>query len=169
MRLMLTVAVAIAGAVLIPVAMAAKPDQARVEPGTVLAVFPAGVACPASVAPDGVRWTYVGGTTTDKFFGVDRFIETGTGAIEVTNIDAGDSVVLPVHGIVSQVRRDGGIDVRTGGTTLVALFPGDVGPGDDATARTFLITGHNVARVEGDVITSFDFRGQIVDVCAMIA
>jgi hypothetical protein len=63
----------------------------------------------------------------------------------------------------------GGIDVRTGGTVLVALFPGDVGPGDDSTARTFQITGNNVARVEDDVITSFDFRGQIVDICAMIA
>jgi hypothetical protein len=169
MRLMLTVAVAITAAVLIPVAVAAKPDQVRVEPGTVLAVFPAGVACPASVAPDGVQWTYVGGNTTDRFFGADRFIETGMGAIEVTNIDTGDSVVLPLHGIVSQVLRDGGIDVRTGGTVLVALFPGDVGPGDDSTARTFQITGNNVARVEDDVITSFDFRGQIVDVCAMIA
>ena len=169
MRLMLMAAVAITAAVLIPVALAAKPDQVRVEPGTVLAVFPAGVACPASVAPDGVQWTYVGGNFIDRFFGADRFMETGMGAIEVTNIDTGDSVVLPLHGVINQVLRDDGIDVRTGGTVLVALFPGDVGPGDDSTARMFVITGNNVARIEGDFITSFDFAGQVEDVCAMIA
>ena len=149
---------------------AGKPEQARVEPGTVVAVYPAGLVCSESVAPGGVQWTFVGGPTTDRLFDNGRFMESGSGAIEVTNIASGKSVVIPLHGSIVQIPTDTGFAVHTGGAVLVSFFPGDAGPGDVSTGRTYVITGHILAEIDGvGALSSFAYTGQLVDVCAMIA
>ena len=172
-RILVVVVVAAMGAVFVPLGVAGKPEQARVEPGTVLAVYPAGLVCSESDAPGGVRWTFVGGPTTDRLFDNGRFMESGNGAIEVTNIASGESVVIPLHGSIVQIPTDTGFTAHTGGAVLVSLFPGDAGPGDVSTGRMYVITGHIVAEVDsigaGGAFSSFAYTGQLVDVCAMIA
>ena len=56
-----------------------------------------------------------------------------------------------------------------GGITVFAFSPGDAGPGDTATGRTYLCTGHFVATSDpSGVVTAFTSTGKSQDVCAVL-
>jgi len=64
---------------------------------------------------------------------------------------------------------DGGSTLSGSGITVFVFFPGDAGPGDTQTGRTYLFTGNFVATSDpSGVITAFRSAGQIQDVCAML-
>ena len=174
-RRALTVLMAVAVATLwtaflAPAALAGKPDRLRLPPFESF-VDPPGVQCPAAIAPEGVRVTYVGGNQALTVFDNGRVMFTGRHSEEITNVATGKSVVLDLHGSVAIVEQpDGSGELRLSGTSGFLFFPGDVGPGDVATGRAYLFTG-NVKLVFGanGSIVAFESAGTMESICAMIA
>ena len=90
---------------------------------------------------------------------------------EVTNIATGKSVVDERQGrVAADSQKDGSSVLRLSGTQGYIFFPGDMGPGDDATGRSYTFTG-NVTIVYGALgsVVSFKSTGKMKDTCAMIA
>ena len=64
---------------------------------------------------------------------------------------------------------DGGAILRGSGINSFVFFPGDAGPGDTRTGRTFLFTGRFVATTDpSGTLTTFTSTGKRQDVCAML-
>ncbi len=160
----------LASAGLVPAALAAKPDRQRLPIGESFFAEP-GLACPEAIAPDGVRSTTVGGNAVGTSFDNGTFTVTGVHIDEVTNIATGKSVINKLQGRVASIpREDGSSVLRLSGTQGYIFFPGDMGPGDDATGRSYVFTG-NVTIVYDALgsIVSFKSTGTMKDTCAMIA
>jgi hypothetical protein len=158
-------------ALLAPAALAGKPDRLRLGPFESF-VDPPGVACPAAIAPEGVRNTYVGGNQALTVFDNGRVMFSGRHTEEITNVATGKSVELDFQGSVafSAPQPDGSVEVRLSGTSGFLFFAGDVGPGDVATGRGYLFTG-NVRLVFGPTgsVIAFESAGTMESICAMIA
>ena len=123
------------------------------------------------IAPAGVRFANVGGNAVGTLFDNGTFVVTGRHPDEVTNVATGKSVVVERQGRVASVpQQDGSTVLHMSGTQGFVFFPGDVGPGDDATGRSYTFTG-NVTIVFGALgsVTSFESTGTMTDTCAMIA
>jgi hypothetical protein len=169
----LTIAVfaVLVGAIVVPAALAGKPDRHLVPIGKSVDVAP-GQACPSAVAPAGVRIELIGGNEAVTFFDDGRLLVTGLHVNQVTNIAYPDrSVILDVHGSYSSIPQpDGGFMDDGRGTTGFTFAPGDAGPGDRSTARFYLFTGH-VRFVEDSsgAPVSWSLAGQMEDVCALVA
>ena len=89
----------------------------------------------------------------------------------MTNVATGKSIVIKFQGRVASIpQRDGSTVMRLSGTQGFLFFPGDVGPGDDATGRSYVFTGEVelVIGALGSVI-AFEATGPMIDTCAMIA
>ena len=159
------------GALLVPAALAGKPDRQRLQVGMSHDI-PAGIACPEAIAPAGVRFALIGGNEAVTIFDNGKFMATGLHIIQITNIAFPDrSVVIDVHGSFASVpQEDGTAQDRGSGTTVFTFNAGDAGPGDTSTGRIYFFTG-NVGLVEDSSgnILSFESEGQMEDVCAMIA
>jgi hypothetical protein len=170
MRLATLALVVVSGALLVPGALAGKPDRERVPIG-ITAELPAGLACAEDVAPDGVAITLVGGNSAETLFDNGRYLHTGSHVVEVTNIATGASVVLDLKGSIADVPRAVGSETRASGVTAFVLFPGDAGPGDVDTGRIYLFTGNvRITTDEWGAYVSFESTGRPpVDVCAQIA
>lgn len=153
-----------------PVALAGKPDRVRLGPFEPF-VDPPGLVCPEAIAPEGVRTSYVGGSQVLTVFDDGRLMITGSLTEEITNVATGKSVVLDTHGrFVSVPLPDGGEKWQLSGTKGLVFFPGDVGPGDDATGRDYIFTGKVEVVLDADFsIIAFESAGKMKDVCAMIA
>ena len=118
-----------------PVALAGKPDRLRLPPFEPF-VDPPGLVCPEAIAPEGVRISYAGGSQALTVFDGGRLMFTGSHSDEMTNVATGKSVVLDFHGSLAFVPLpDGAEELQMSGTAGLTFFPGDVGPGDDATGR----------------------------------
>lgn len=171
MRFAIIALVVACGALLVPGALAGKPDRHRIPVGS-STVYPAGVACPEEVAPAGVRTELVGGNEALTFFDDGRFLATGVHIVEFTNLASPDrSVVLHLQGNYHEVPQDdGSLEAQGSGTTAFIFFPSDAGPGDPTTGRIYLFTG-NLRLVADDsfAIVAFESVGLVEDVCAMIA
>ncbi len=155
---------------LVPAALADKPDRQRLPLGESFVAEP-GLACLEAIAPEGVRFTTVGGNALGTLFDNGTFVVTGRRIDEVTNIATGKSVINKLQGRVASIpQEDGSTVLRLSGTQGFIFFPGDVGPGDDATGRSYVFTG-NVTIVFGALgsVISFKSTGTIRDTCAMIA
>ena len=141
----------------------------RIPVGTVLGNIPAALACPA--ATSGMTVTDVGGNLSVKNFPDGKSLITGSGQLEVTNTASGTSVVVPSTGMGTLVPQGTGVVNAAAGHMLWEFFPGDVGPGDQATGRLFLIVGSATAQISAAGTTvAFSYSGQIVeDVCALIS
>jgi hypothetical protein len=172
MRSFTTVALAFAcGALVVPGAFAGKPDRHRVPLGG-SNTFPAGLACPAAVAPAGVRLELVGGNEAVTFFDDGRFMVTARHVIQVTNVAYPDrSTIINVQGSWSSIPQpDGTFEADGRGTTGYVFFPGEAGPGDTTTGRIYLFTGHvHFVQDSSFNAVSWSLAGQMEDVCALIA
>jgi len=161
---------AVLSALLASSAVAGKPDRQMV-PLDASDVFPPGFACPEAIAPEGVRVTRAGGNAAITFFDNGSVMTTARHPDLVTNIATGKSVIVELQGSGAFVPQpDGSGDLRLSGTTVFTFFPGDVGPGDDTTGRSYLFTG-NVQLVFGAAgsVIAFESSGLREDVCAMLA
>ncbi len=100
-----------------------------------------------------------------------RVMFTGRYSEEVTNVATGKSVVLDFGGSVKLVPQpDGSETLQASGKTGFGFFPGDVGPGDDATGRAYVFTGNLQLVFDANFsVIAFKSTGRIQDVCAMIA
>jgi len=161
--------IALTSAVLAPDAMASKPDR-QVLPG-LDEVIPPGLACSEAVAPDGVRVRSVGPTSVLRTWDDGRQLLSGRHPDEYTNVATGKSIVLRLQGSAAFVpQADGGVKGRLSGTTAFTFFPGDVGPGDDTTGRTYVFTGNVRLVLDAfGAVVGFSSTGKRDDVCAMIA
>jgi hypothetical protein len=141
---------------------------ARVPPGSIWADIPAAMACPG--ATSGVTITYVSGNYSETFPAYGIFV-TGNATFEVTNNATGKSVLVPTDGRGKVTWIDTGSVFADAGRTLWYFFPGDVGPGDQTTARMYLIDGNTTAVDDPNFATlAFSYQGRIVeDVCAAIS
>ena len=104
------------------------------------------------------------------FFDNGRFHATGRHIDRFTNVDSGTSTTIDQQGSFDSVpTADGGSILRGSGINSFVFFPGDAGPGDTQTGRTYLFTGHFVATSDpSGTITSFTSTGKSQDVCAML-
>ena len=127
--------------------------------------FPAGTACPFTLQAD-----LVGGNQVFTFFDDGRFHATGRHLDRLTNVDSGTSIRLNLQGSIDVVpTADGGSITRARGITAFVFVPGDAGPGDTQTGRTYLFTGTFVAVSDSSgSITTFTAAGKSEDVCAML-
>ena len=158
-----------ANASLPPAALADTPDRI-VLPG-IDQVDPPGLDCPAALAPDGVRNRNLGPTSVLRIWNTGRQLLSGRHPDEITNVATGKSVDLRLQGSADFVpRADGSFDGRLSGTTTFTFFPGDVGPGDQTTGRTYVFTGDvKLVFNNSGAIVAFSSAGTSDDVCAMIA
>jgi hypothetical protein len=90
---------------------------------------------------------------------------------EFTNLPAGNSVAVQLQGSADAVpQADGSFDGRLSGATAFTFFPGDVGPGDETTTRTYVFTGDvRLTFDQSGAIVAFSSSGTMDDVCAMIS
>ena len=147
-----------------PDASASKPFRIPAEIGH-SDTFPAGDACPFMLQAD-----LVGGNRVFTFFDDGRFHATGRHLDLFTNLDSGASTRLDMQGSFDAVpTADGGSIMRSSGINSFVFFPGDAGPGDTQTGRTYLFTGTFVATSDpSGAVTSFTSSGTSQDVCAML-
>ena len=161
---------ALLSALLAPAALASKPDRMRLPPFESHVAAP-GDVCPAAIAPEGIRFSDAGGNQAQTVFDNGKVMFTGRHPDQLTNVATGTSVVLNLQGNVTFVSQpDGSGEFRLSGTTAFVFFPGDVGPGDTATVRSYLFTG-NVRLIfdASGAVIAFESSGKTQDVCAMIA
>jgi hypothetical protein len=171
MRLTIFALVIACGALLVPGALAGKPDRQRLPIG-ISEDYSPGQICPEGIAPAGVHLQLVGGNEAVTVFDDGRFLATGVHIIKVTNVaDPDRSVIIDVHGNFTAVpQADGSIIGRGDGTTAFSFFPGDAGPGDTTTGRFYLFTGQNSEVIDASgTVTAFSSVGSGEDICAMIA
>ena len=149
---------------LAPDASASKPFRVPTPIGT-SDTMPAGTACPFTL-----QTVLVGGNQVFTYFADGRFHATGRHLDLCTNVDSGTSTRLDLQGNVDFVPTvDGGLIIRANGITAFEFLPGDAGPGDTQTARTYLFTGHFVAELDpSGAVTAFTSTGKSQDVCAML-
>lgn len=170
MRFTILAVVVLCGALLAPGALAGKPHREKVPIGS-SAELPAGAACPASIAPDGVRIELIAGNQAMTTFDNGRTVWSGTHVDRFTNIATGRSVEIALEGVMRDVPQEDGTSHASGNGQLgFIFFPGDAGPGDTSTGRIFLFTG--AIRLVFDswfAVTEFESAGKMQDVCAMIA
>ena len=152
-------------------AVALAPDASASKPVRIPApignsnTYPAGVACPFRL-----HTQLVGGNQVFTIFDDGRFHATGRHLDRFTNVKAGTSTRLDLQGSVDVVpTSDGGSILRASGITAFVFFPGDAGPGDTNTGRTYLFAGHFQAVSDpSGAITTFTSAGKSQNVCAML-
>lgn len=160
-----TLVVAVVGAVLATAAFASKPVRSPAQappPST----FPAGVVCPFPVFVEAVE-----NRQTQTVFSDGRILVTGFTSARVVNLTNGNETTLNVSGSVRMTPQGSLLDVTSSGPLLIFFFPGDAGPGDVGTGRTYLFHGRTEFLVDPSTFTflSFSHRGQATDVCALLA
>jgi hypothetical protein len=159
------------GTLVVPSALAGKPNRERLPLGGTNA-YPAGVVCPTAIAPGGVQFEVIGGNWTVKLFDDGKFLATGRRILKITNIAFPDrSVVVDWDGSFASVPlADGTFADRGSGTVGFAFFPGDAGPGDTTTGRIYLFTGKlSLTENSSGAIVAYGSKGSMEDVCAEIA
>ena len=145
-------------------AYAAKPDRGPEGPADV--TFPAGIACPSfsvRVQSDSRGWV--------NTFSNGKVQSTGYERSTVTNLSNGAQIELIANGRVAITpREDGRLDLDITGPQFIFFFPGDAGPGDQSTGRTYYFKGH--ARIVTDetfTFYEFAFSGTSTDICAALS
>ena len=152
--------------------VAAAPER---SPASRSACLPrSGPATPSRPAPlclFTLQADLVGGNRVFTLFDNGRFHATGRHIDLFTNVDSGTSTTIDQQGSFDSVpTADGGSILRGSGINSFVFFPGDAGPGDTQTGRTYLFTGHFVATSDpSGTITTFTSSGKTQDVCAMLA
>jgi hypothetical protein len=127
--------------------------------------FPAGVVCPFAVEAEVVTnrqtlTTFSSGKTAFRGFFAGRL--TGNG----------NEITVKAPGPITITERsDGLLELKATGPTNIFFFPGDAGPGDTSTGRTYLLKGHAEILVDPTTFAFVEFThsGTAVDLCAALA
>ncbi len=164
--------VVIALSLLFPLGASAGPPGARIPPGTVFIDAPAGLICPAAIGD--VTWTVLDGQGSVVGKPGGRLMAgMGTAHVKVASAATGKFVVVDISGAGSASPvGDELLAYHISGMQLWGLFPGDAGPGDRTSARTYYFVGTTTALLvaaDGTAL-EFSYSGKIVmDVCAAIS
>ncbi len=154
----------LAAAALAGSAAADKPDRGPAPAGPL--DFPAGLVCPfpVSAVPTENRQHLT-------VFANGKVAFNGYFEAQVTNVATGKSITLNASGAVRLTQAGDDLLIQASGPIIWFLFPGDAGPGDVTTGRTYLVTGntHVVADPATLAFHSFETNGNVTDICAALA
>lgn len=145
-------------------AYAAKPDRVPEAPADV--TFPAGIVCPSfAVQVLGETRSWV------NTFSSGKVQATGYERVAVTNVSNGEQIELIANGRVAiSPREDGLLTLEITGPQFIFFFPGDAGPGDQSTGRTYYFRGHTTIVTDATfTFYEFAFSGTSFDVCAALS
>ena len=129
--------------------------------------FPAGVACSFPLTIEALV-----NKQTQTTFSNGEMLQTGGFVVSVQNASNPDnSLTLNVPGAVRTTVVGSELHVTTHGPILFVFFPGDAGPGDVNTGRTYLIDGRAEFVVDPTTFAfvSFVYTGHATDICAALA
>jgi len=159
-------AVAVFLALGVTAAWAAKPDKAPFTPEPI--VLEPGQACsfPVEIGP-------VSGNLRAATFGDGRFVVTGSGHDRVTNLDTSASETLHTSGKLTTTELPGGdLRIQGSGRSIFFLFEGDQGPFGEVAfpGALYLVVGNvdETLDLDTNVITSFEWDGQAIELCGLI-
>jgi hypothetical protein len=156
--------VALAAAALAGSAAADKPDRGPAPSGPL--DFPAGAVCPFAVS----------GIPTENRQHVTAFANgkvafNGFFEAQLTNVSNGKSITLNANGAVRLTPEGDLLRIQSSGPIIWFLFPGDAGPGDVTTGRTYLVKGNTDVLADPETLAfhSFETNGNVTDLCAALA
>lgn len=156
--------VALAAAALAGTAAADKPDRGPAPSADF--EFPAGMVCPFPVI----------GTTIENrqhltSFANGKVAFNGYFEVQVTNAANGNSITALSNGAVRLTEAGDDIRIQSTGPLVWFLFPGDAGPGDVSTGRTYLVKGNTTVLADPDTFAfhSFETTGSVTDLCEAVA
>jgi hypothetical protein len=156
--------VGLAAAALAGSAAADKPERGPAPSGPL--DFPAGVVCPFAVS----------GTVTENRQHVTAFANgkvafNGYFEAELTNVATGTSITVNASGAVRLTEDGDEVRIQGSGPIIWFLFPGDAGPGDVTTGRTYLVRGNTEVLADPATFAfhSFETDGNVTDLCAALA
>jgi hypothetical protein len=159
-----TCIVGLAAAALAGSAAADKPDRGP-APGLPFD-FPAGLVCPFAVS----------GIPTENrqhqtVFANGKVAFNGYFEAQLTNVDTGKSITLNASGAVRVTEAGDDVRIQSSGPLIWFLFPGDAGPGDVTTGRTYLVKGNTEVLADPATFAfhSFETDGNVTDLCAELA
>ena len=156
--------VALAAAALAGSAAADKPDRGPAPSGPL--DFPAGAVCPFPVS----------GIPTENrqhltAFANGKVAFNGYFEAQLTNVSNGKSITLNANGAVRLTPEGDLLRIQSSGPIIWFLFPGDAGPGDVTTGRTYLVKGNTDVLADPATLAfhSFETNGNVTDLCAALA
>lgn len=157
--------VLVATAVFAATANATKPVRGPAA-GPPSFTFPAGMVCPFPVLAEAVE-----NRQTETIFSNGEIQYTGFFLTRVTNTANGKSADFVSGGPARLTPTGNLLTLETRGPIVFFFFPGDAGPGDDSTGRTYYFRGHTEVLVDPATFEflEFGFTGNATDVCAMLA
>jgi hypothetical protein len=164
-RQLLAICIAgLAAAALAGSAAADKPDRGPAPSGPL--DFPAGMVCPFPVT---------GFPTENRqhltAFANGKVAFNGYFEAQLTNVANGKSITVNSSGALRLTQVGDETRIQSSGPLIWFLFPGDAGPGDVTTGRTYLVKGNT--EVLADPATfefhSFETNGSVTDLCAELA
>jgi hypothetical protein len=163
--------VLVALSLVFPAAASAGPPDARMPVPSVIYAFDAGMVCPMAVGK--VTWSIIDGQNSVLAKPDGRVMAgLGTSLAEVASAATGKSVVLKIAGAgTTSFPPDGSMLMHNAGMTIWGFYPGDAGPGDRSSGRSYLMAGSQraVNTAQGATV-EFSYSGQILmDVCAAIS
>ena len=164
--------VLVALSLMFPLGASAGPPDGRFPPGTIFAVAPPGLICPAATGE--VTWTIVDG----QYFVVGkpggRWMEgMGTARMKVASGATGKFIVLDIYrrGLwLPGWRRSARVPHLR--KAALGVLPGDAGPGDRTSARTYYFVGTTttlLAAADGTALEGPATGRIVLDVCAAIS
>ena len=127
--------------------------------------FPAGMVCSFAVDAEVATnrqfsLTFSSGKVATHGFFEGTLLANGN---ELSVVQPGSMVITPADNDL--------INVTLNGPIVVFFFPGDAGPGDTSTGRTYLLKGHAELLVDPETFEFLEFEhsGAAEDLCAALA
>jgi hypothetical protein len=156
--------VALVAAALAGSAAADKPDRGPAPAADF--EFPAGLVCPFAVSG-----TVVENRQHLTSFANGKVAFNGYFEAQLTNVANGNSINVNSSGAVRVTEAGDDVRIQSSGPLIWFLFPGDAGPGDVSTGRTYLVHGNTEVLADPETFTfhSFEAKGNVTDLCAALA
>ena len=90
---------------------------------------------------------------------------------QLTNVANGKSITVNSNGALRLTQAGDETRIQSSGPLIWFLFPGDAGPGDVTTGRTYLVKGHTEVLADPATFAfhSFETNGNVTDLCAELA
>jgi len=123
------------------------------------------VACTFALAGEPVE-----SNQTETIYSSGKLKITGHFVGDLTNLDNGKSITVNASGSVRLSPEGDNIRLVSAGPVIFSSFPGDAGPGEISTGRTYVTHGHTEVLVDAATFTflSFETKGKVTDLCAAL-